>query len=494
MHRTSFLHHAAIYGFGTLLLQAAGFLLLPLYTRHLSPAEYGTLEVLQRTAEVLTIGLLFGGLRQATLAFHGQSQDEDQRQQTVASLLVLLALVVLGGLGLTALLAPTWGRWLGIERAEWLQLAIAAALLEASVVVLLAVRQARQESAWYVGITLGQFVLRTGLIVLLVAGAGWGIAGVLWPAVAVGMLFTLLLAAWEWRHGARQPNRRCLRGMLAFAWPLLPTGLCFFILNNGDRFFLLHHAEGTALGTYALGYKLALAVGLLGRTPFALVWSARMYQVARQPDAAIVFGQFFTRLLGVYTFVGLGLCLFQDEVVALVGGPRYADAARILAPVVLAYLFLAAADLMDAGFYVTRRTWHKTWIVALSTACMLLLYALLIPRWAGLGAALATLGGFTLHALLTGTVAQRVFAVRYEPVRLAGMLGLAVGFWLLSRTLPPSAWTLAVKAGLWALWPCSLWVLGLITAEEKEHVRQLVGWRVTFPIFLAGPERLGGVR
>jgi hypothetical protein len=62
--------------------------------------------------------------------------------------------------------------------------------------------------------------------------------------------------------------------------------------------------------------------------------------------------------------------------------------------------------------------------------------------------------------------------VEYEWWRMAGMLALAAGLWLVSRPLPEATiWGVLVKGGLWLLWPLLVWVLGLPSAEEKEYVR-----------------------
>jgi O-antigen/teichoic acid export membrane protein len=179
----------------------------------------------------------------------------------------------------------------------------------------------------------------------------------------------------------------------------------------------------------------------------------------------------FTRILAACVFVGLGLCVLQDEVIAVVAGPAYAASAAVIAPVLLGYFFLAAADLMDSGFYVRRRTGLKTWVALASTAVMLLLYAALIPTWGRLGAAWATAAGFACHALLTRLVAQRLFPVRYEPGRVAAMLALAAGLWLASRALPAELWALPLKAALWLLWPALLWACGLVSEREKAVIR-----------------------
>src|SRR5262249_41682588 len=144
--------------------------------------------------------------------------------------------------------------------------------------------------------------------------------------------------------------------------------------HHGDRFILVRHCPADEVGTYALGYKLALLAQTFSLNPLYMVWAARMYAVARTPEAPQVFGRAFTRILAAYAFVGLGLCLFAGEVVAVLGGPAYARAALVVAPIVLACFCQSASSLMDAGLYVTHRTGLKLAITLATTAVMVLAY------------------------------------------------------------------------------------------------------------------------
>jgi O-antigen/teichoic acid export membrane protein len=199
-----------------------------------------------------------------------------------------------------------------------------------------------------------------------------------------------------------------------------------------------------------------------------------MYAVAAGADASVSFGRAFTRILAAYVFVGLGLCLFAPEVVHLLGGEAYAAAVPIVAPVVLACLFQAAATLMDAAFFVRRRTGIKLWVTLPATAAMLLFYAWLIPIWGAMGAALATLGGFVILALATYLTTQRIFFVRYEWTRLLATTVLAAGFWLVGTHLPAGAWGIVGKAALLLAAPGTAWVAGLVSTEEKQDLRDLL--------------------
>jgi O-antigen/teichoic acid export membrane protein len=200
-----------------------------------------------------------------------------------------------------------------------------------------------------------------------------------------------------------------------------------------------------------------------------------MYKAAQRDDAPVVFGAAITRILAAYLLTALALALFQDEVVLLLGSAGYTRASAVLAPVLLAYFFQSAASLMDAGLYVRHRTGLKLGITLATTAVMLILYALLIPRYGSMGAALATLIGFAFLAVCTWEVTRRVFAIRYEWGRLASLLALAIGLWLVSRLLPLAWWVWPVKVGLWLLGPALVWYTGLMSRGEKEQVRALTG-------------------
>ncbi|MFX0142190.1 MAG: lipopolysaccharide biosynthesis protein, partial [Candidatus Hodarchaeota archaeon] len=57
------LRHSSVYSIGNLLSKAIGFFLIPLYTRYLTPADYGVLELLELTSSIIS---LFLGLRIGT--------------------------------------------------------------------------------------------------------------------------------------------------------------------------------------------------------------------------------------------------------------------------------------------------------------------------------------------------------------------------------------------------------------------------------------------
>ena len=473
------------YFLGTVLLKIGGVVLLPIFTRYLDPGEYGTLELLNRATDILLLCLFLNGFCLAAISFYNQARNEEHRQRVVGSVLVCGSIFI-GVIGLAALiLAGPIAILIGVGNTQLVRLAFLAALGDAFFTLCLALIQARVEPIRFVAFSVAHLLLRVTWILVLVCVLGWGVPGILLASLVASTTLGLVLLTRELKLSGLHLDRETASGMAMFALPFLPGGICGFLLGTGDQLLLVKYASTSEIGLYALGYKLAVLVSAFTLEPLMKVWGARMHGLRGEPDAPRVFGELFTRFSVVYSFAGLGLGLFGPEIIAFLARPQYVGAVVFIPPVVLAYFFMSGSDLMDAAFYVQRRTQLKLWISLLSAAIMLALYLVLIPPFKGLGAAYATLGGFIARMCLTYLVSQRLFAVAYEWDRVATVLLAAVGCWSLGQLAAGPLWlTTPAKTVILFLFPAVLWVKGLVTPQEKQafvgfldRTRQALGKR-----------------
>src|SRR5205814_5322515 len=89
--------HTVIYTIGALLGKAVAFIMLPLYTRYLTPADYGVIQLIDMTLEIISI---VAGSRLAAGVFHlyhkAASEAERRRVLGGAFLLLTTAFVLTG--------------------------------------------------------------------------------------------------------------------------------------------------------------------------------------------------------------------------------------------------------------------------------------------------------------------------------------------------------------------------------------------------------------
>lgn len=464
---TSFLTHAAIYGLGTLLLQAASVVLIPLYAHCLTPAEFGVLEILTKTGEVLNVCLMANGIAMAAYTFYCQDNDPARKVRIAASVTVCTWAIMFVGMVFTDFAAPSVSRWININDSDLVAFGINTGLLAMMASMPMTFIQARVESKRYVVVSFAIFLTRIAFILIAVVVLKLGVWGILAATAAAFLLCGCILMQREFANVEFRPDWHIFSAMVRFALPFVPIGIAAFVLNNGDRFFLSRYCGKTELGLYAMGYKLAAAVQLVSITPLYKVWSSRMYDDFRLPDAARHVAQVFTRMLGAYLFVGMGLCLFDSEVLRVFGSASFEGAGEVIEPLVLAFFFTTASMLLDGPFYVYRCTHFKAWITLLSTGLILGLYWLLIPRYGSMGAAFAALIAFAVHTGLTLVLSQRVFRIHHEFGRIGIMLLLAIALVAPKYWLGCGVAAIAIKIGLFCAWPAALWIGGILTPYEK---------------------------
>src|ERR1700733_4749926 len=85
--------HGAIYSFGGVLGKFVGFLMIPLYTHYLSPADYGTLELLDLSGAPLGLAVMMW-MNAAIIRYYYEYEDQKNRNEVIST--VLIAAAVLG--------------------------------------------------------------------------------------------------------------------------------------------------------------------------------------------------------------------------------------------------------------------------------------------------------------------------------------------------------------------------------------------------------------
>ena len=73
-------------------------------------------------------------------------------------------------------------------------------------------------------------------------------------------------------------DRPLLRRMNRFGLPLVPSMLALWMLNFGDRFFILKLADASEVGVYSIGSRIASAMVLL-LTAFRAAWPAFAFSI-----------------------------------------------------------------------------------------------------------------------------------------------------------------------------------------------------------------------
>lgn len=425
--------HSGIYGLGTILSKSVGFLMIPVYTRYLVPADYGVLELLDL---VIFFSGIFAtmGICSAFFRFYGDSDSPDDRKAVTSTALFTVAGLSLFVLVLMQLLARDLST-VAFGNATYAPLVriVAFTLFFSNLTeVPLAYLRAQQRTVLFVVIGLIRTVLSATLLILAVAVLRMGVMGVVYgnliSSVLVGV--TLLSALIVRVRG--KFSREKFEQMFRYGAPLIVQSLASFVLVFSDRFFLRHFASLSEVGIYGLGYKLAGIVSLLVSGPFDMTWSWQQFELAKRPNARHMYAKIQIYQLLVSLLVGLAVSVLAKDILRVLSPPGYWGAAPIVPLIALSYVLSNTRVVVLSGILIQRATNQLAVITPIAAAANLGLNYVLIARYHAMGAAVATLISYALLLVLSYAVAQRVYSVRYEYGRNIGVLVLATLIYLVS--------------------------------------------------------------
>ncbi len=477
---STLLRHSAVYAVAEQLSRLAGFLLLPLTTGYLSPAEFGLREILAVSLSLLAqiAGLHLGA---AVSRFYFERSDPAERRRVVSTAVLAVSLFAAVTALLLAAAAPSLAQLLPGNDAEsvtYVRLTVGIFAFQTLRELTNKVLQTEQRSTLFAGLSLSKLLVELAGQIVALAVLGLGLVGVLWAILLSEALFAALGAAIALGRAGLSFRASLFLPMLAYSLPLIPNGALQFGLHSSDRYLVGALAGEDALGLYALGYKLGYIPNYLVLGPFLLIWYPFVFSLGERPLQRETVGRLAHIVLTVLGAVCLGVALFARELTAAsTGQPEYLAAEAVIPWVALGYWFWGLFQFLQTGFYVEKQTARLPLLTLAALLVNLYVNGVLIPICGFLGAAISTAITFAVLCAATLPSAQILFPVRYRWNRVLGPMGLAILVWLASGALPqdwsPGAQG-AAKLAAFAFWGCACWWgLTLDRDERASAVREL---------------------
>ena len=394
--------HSLVYGLGGILQQISSVVLLPLYTTHLSPTDYGVREIVGLVNDILGI-LLSVAISSALFRFYFDYEEESERTEVLST-----AAIALGGIGLAALGSlwfanrhfakillddPGLGHYFGIAFATLWFSSINSLFYN--------YLQVRRRSLAYVGFSIARLVMVVGLNIYFVVQRGLGVFGTLISSLIVVIIIFLFLSLPILLRIGLRFNRVKLIGMLRFGLPMIVSQLSSTVVHLSDRLFLKGFFSVADTGLYSLSYRIGTLPSQFISQPFNQTWLPRRMEIAREENSEQIFGRLFTWFLVLITLAGLLVSVLAGDILRIMANPRYWGAAGVVPIIVLANIIFTLHYHFNIGLLLEKKTAWLARINMFNAVLVLLLNWALISRWGALGAAIATLIGFCVKSGLT---------------------------------------------------------------------------------------------
>lgn len=427
-----------IYGLGGMLQRFIGLLLLPLFTRELSPAEYGVIALISLLSIALA-GIFNLGTGNSMGILYFRAPEGGRRASIIWSTFALLALNSTVIYGVAYLSAPQLSMWMfqTAEHQELIRLGLLGLVFGTMAEPWLAYLRMEERGAQYVSITIAVSLITAGLSAWMLLVEHRGVSGFL-AAGVVGQAILLLLS-WA-AVGRRLPfgvDRTLFNPLVRIGFPSIWGLFAFMLIDYADRQMIERMLGLDALGIYSVGYSFGMVM-MVAVGAFSSAWSPFfMSYVNRQHEAAPVFSRVMTYYVLGFGSLVLLFFLAAKPVAHILTASAFHDAHLVVGLVAAAYALKGCYLIALPGIYFANKLAFQSLIEWASAVLNIGLNLWLLPRYGIVGGALATFLSYLSLPVLAYLVSRNYLAVGYEWRRIVPGAGLvavfcALGVWVSS--------------------------------------------------------------
>ena len=480
------LSDSVVYGLSSIVGRFLNYLLVPVYTYHISAASggYGVVTNIYAYTALLLVILTFG--METTFFYYSNKEGVDRRRVfstalgAVASVaLIFVALVML-------FIGPVSGAMGYADHPEYLRVMACVVALDAFQAILFA--RLRQEGrAWKFFALKMAFILLTVVLTLFVflVAPHWSHQSWMgWynEADQVGYIFyiNLFCTAVVTLGFARELkdfrlssfNFQLLKRMLRYAWPLLLLGIVGIFNQVADKIllpWLLPGDEGLRqLGVYGACVKIAMLMAIITQA-FRYAYEPFVFGGQRDKNSketqALATKYFVIFTLLAFLTVMCYIDLFQYFV-----GADYREALPAVPIVMMAEILMGVYFNLSFWYKLSGQTWWGAVMSAAGCAVLVAVNVIFVPRIGYMACAWGGLAGYGVCVLLSYFIGQRKNPVPYPVGTMLIYAALALGLYALTVELRPHAlgWRLVLNTVLLAVY------LAVVAWNERALLRPIV--------------------
>jgi O-antigen/teichoic acid export membrane protein len=434
---------------GNIARRFVGFVMLPIYTRFLTPADYGVIGLLT-FALALMEPLLGARLGWAIPKFYFDAPDHHGRRKVIWG-----AVIVTGAASAVSVLVLVLFRNFAAEilfgnrkYAPALGLFAISLLTQPIEQTGMTYLRLRERSGLFFVFSVGKLLLQLVLNLALVVYWRGGVLGVVLSAVISSVLIAIASCVYVAAHEAPAFDWHVTRRMLQFCWPLWLSAIAGLYIGASGALFLRAFDTLSDVGRLQLALKFAVTVGMLLWAPFQQHWEPMSFKYYKEANGKRKFQVAFIAISALMFIGGLVISIFAEPVIKVMATKPFYAAASVVPLFTLALVLDRLRTFFDFSFMITDRTKMRGGYQYGTALVLTIAYVVLIPRFGLFGAAAAQCLTFVGTFICVYFLARRYYdpEIKLLPIGIFASIGVIAYLFVTNVATPNLVIDLMIKS------------------------------------------------
>ena len=387
------INNSIIFAVGTLGSKVVSFLLVPLYTYYLSTVEYGTVDLVITTVNML-IPIVSVSAYEAVLRF---TMDKNEEPDVILSNSLLIAL---GGFLIAILFYPVLN-YFGVLNGNliYLYLILIAQMVERILAQYTrALGKIKLFAANGILLTFSTGILNIIFLVFL----NLGVLGYYWALIlsyTISATFLLIASRAYSDFRVSYINKPKLKVLLDYALPLIPNSLMWWLINASSRYFITWFISVGANGLFAVASRIPSLLNIVYQV-FNQAWQLSAIEEYESNNKSTFYSNIFEILYVLMFLATSAMILIVKPMFSYLFASDYYTAWRIVPYLLLGAVFSSFSSYLGSNYVAAKQTKGVFKTSVYGGIISLLFNITLIPTLGIVGAGLSSMISFYVTFLI----------------------------------------------------------------------------------------------
>lgn len=463
-----------VYGLGSTLTNIISILILPIFTRYLSPQDYGIAAILSVTATLIS-GLTELGLPSGISRFFRHESLEKQRQLISTAQIAMTVLTII-----IAFISVPLSRPLSVlffRTPDYSYLIILTFItIPLNKIIIAPLMRIRLEDrvAIFTAINTSKAVIMIILNFTLIVFLKRGVNGLFEGPFITALIYAIFIGIYSLKTNGLYFSKSLLYKILPFSIPFALNSVSVWIINWADRFILVKMTNLSEVGLYNLGYSVGMFI-LLPVGAFVTAWSTFYMSVGKKRNAKEIYSLIFNHYTWIISFIALFIVVFSRDYFSFFIASKFQGAYLVVPVVTFAYMLRGNFTIASVGAYIKKKAKLILLVEFLAMIINVALMFLLIPKMGRMGAAWATLGSYIILPVLMIYFSRKFYNIKYNYFRAFQATILAIIIFLICNLIyVPSIANIFIRFIIVVLYPLILFATGFFKHDEIRRIKLII--------------------
>ena len=406
------------YTIGNILVKGINFLALPLFSRIMTPDEFGVYNVCVSYDAILfvVIGLaMHSSIRSANYEFRGEID-----RYTSSISLIYIAITAFFFL-LFTLFGGILSKWMHFQRVILYMLIIYS--FGSAVLNLYNQRLSLNYSyKKYILVSLTNSLGNIGLslvLILTVFRDHRDIGRIIGSSTAIFILACALLVSF-YRKAKPRFNRAYWQFGIKYSLPIVPHGISQVLLAQFDRIMIHSMVSASAAGIYSLAGNINLIMTIITDS-ISTAWSTWFYEEIDKKHYSEIQKR-AAQLSALFMIFTIGAMAVSPELILLLGGKAYENGKYVAIPMIMDAFVLFLYNVIVPSEYYTKKTTYIMFGTMVAAVINLITNYIFIKRYGYIAAAYTTLFSYVCFVVLHIIISRKLVGFYVIPMKWIALL------------------------------------------------------------------------